>query len=483
MKIYHPPTILHLTLLGYFVVLLPLIAAIVRGASSLDESSQRHRDNIAEVVAMTRLTETLSQELLDLERVARQYQVLRQDTLFEVLRSRLTDSSVTIQQLDRLTQDLSGVSPVLQNMNTNLLAMDKAFAEPKPSEQLVRRELDRFENLSDLQTRLKTLLQENFTQRVANAKRSAERTRTELLVLGLALLPGTLVLVGVFSGLITRPIRQVKQAIQRLGEGHYEERFALQGPRDLQALATQLNWLGDRLNAAESEKRRFLRHISHELKTPLSSLKEGVELLKDEVPGPLNPNQREVVGIIADGVESFQELIDNLLDYNLMRREPSVCPDWYSLSEIVRDILQPHRLTAERKRISIAYDGADISVYLDRSVLKAALDNLISNAIHYTPEDGHVAVRWWVDKQDGQVSIEVQDSGPGIPEADRDRVFLPFYQGKVKKSGPLKGTGLGLSVAKECVESLQGKIRILDTQVGALFHMDLPVLARKDARS
>ncbi|MFW7379934.1 MAG: ATP-binding protein [Oligoflexus sp.] len=483
MKSYQPPTILHLILLGYVVVLLPLGAAIIRGAKSMDQISQGHRDNMAEVVSITQATELLSQELIDLERVARQFSILGESALHQVLQNRVADVQDTLNRLDRLAQSIGGVGPLLQSMNTQIMVIQQAVGESAGNDSArLDRELLRFESLNRLYDRLRLLLQEDFQRRVIAAEDSAEQTRVELLVLGLAILPGTLALVAVFTNLIARPVKQLKRAIRSLGDGNYQKRYELQGPRDLQSLAIQLNWLADRLATADSEKKRFLRHISHELKTPLSTLKEGTELLKDEVPGPLSPSQREVVQIIHRGVESFQGLINNLLDYNLLTSGvPVAHPGWFSLKEIVSEILQPHRLTAERKKIQLFAQGPDMEVFLDRSMLRAALDNLISNAIHYSPEVGEVRIMWQPNKDMEHVKIEVQDTGPGIPPAERDKVFLPFFQGKARKQGPLKGTGLGLSVAKECTESLQGKIRILDSKVGALFQLTLPVHLGKDA--
>jgi len=482
MKSYQPPTILHLILIGYVVVLLPLVAAIARGARSMDQISQGHRDNVAEVVSITQATELLSQELIDLERVSRQFRVLGEASLSQVLRSRVADTQETINRLDRLAQSIGGVGPLLQSMNTHVMVIQQSFQESGQGN-LARldRELVRFESLSSLYERLRLLLQDDFQRRVIEAEASAEQTRAELLILGLALLPGTLVLVAVFTSLIARPVKQLKKAIRSLGDGDYEQRYELQGPLDLQSLAIQLNWLADRLATADSEKKRFLRHISHELKTPLSTLKEGTELMRDEVPGPLNSNQREVVEIIHRGVESFQGLINNLLDYNLLTRgNPVIHPGWFSMKEIVSEILQPHRLTAERKKLQLLAQGPEMEVFLDRSMLKAALDNLVSNAIHYSFEGGKVRILWHVERGDKCVKIEIQDTGPGIPHSERDKVFLPFYQGKARKQGPLKGTGLGLSVAKECAESLQGKINIIDSKVGALFQLTLPVHVGKD---
>ena len=145
----------------------------------------------------------------------------------------------------------------------------------------------------------------------------------------------------------------------------------------MQKVAERLSWLGRRLIETEEEKARFLRHISHELKTPLSTIKEGTELLEDQIPGDLNPNQKEVVGILSKAVDNFQSLINNLLDFNLLKRDPVLHRTKGNLKDMIQDTLSAHKLTAERKQINLRVEGKDLQINSDSSVLKAAIDNLI----------------------------------------------------------------------------------------------------------
>jgi two-component system sensor histidine kinase GlrK len=105
-------------------------------------------------------------------------------------------------------------------------------------------------------------------------------------------------LAGGFGLWLSRPLEQIEQAIDTLGENRYDQPIAVRGPSDLQRVGQQLNWLRQRLAELEADKARFLRHISHELKTPLAALREGVALLEDGVAGALSPKQREIAGIL-----------------------------------------------------------------------------------------------------------------------------------------------------------------------------------------
>eukprot|EP01034_Spumella_vulgaris_P019194 gene19194-24529_t len=119
-----------------------------------------------------------------------------------------------------------------------------------------------------------------------------------------------------FGAWVSRPLKQIEQAIHRLGENRYGDAIAVEGPNDLRRLGQQLNWLRQRLSDLEADKSRFLRHISHELKTPLAALVEGVALLEDQVLGALTPQQREIAAILRQNTASLQNQIEDLLRYN-----------------------------------------------------------------------------------------------------------------------------------------------------------------------
>src|SRR4029079_19500091 len=129
----------------------------------------------------------------------------------------------------------------------------------------------------------------------------------------LALFPVVIFLVIGFTILIARPIRQIDEAIRRLGQADFAVPVRVGGPEDLQHLGQQLDWMRQRLADLEQQKNRFLRHMSHELKTPLTALREGAELLSEEVVGKLTPEQREIAEILRNNSIELQKLIEDLL--------------------------------------------------------------------------------------------------------------------------------------------------------------------------
>ena len=119
--------------------------------------------------------------------------------------------------------------------------------------------------------------------------------------------------------LIARPIRQLDQAIRQMGTADFTHAIEVNGPQDLRYLGQRLEWLRARLHELEEQQNRFLRHVSHELKTPLTAVREGAELLRDGVGGKLSPEQREIVRIVRENTLSLQKLIEDLLTYHQTR--------------------------------------------------------------------------------------------------------------------------------------------------------------------
>ncbi len=128
-----------------------------------------------------------------------------------------------------------------------------------------------------------------------------------------------LALAILFAVLIARPIRQLDQAIRRMGTADFAHTIEVNGPQDLRYLGQRLEWLRSRLHELEEQQNRFLRHVSHELKTPLTAVREGAELLRDNVGGRLSAEQREIVRIVRENSLSLQKLIEDLLTYHQTR--------------------------------------------------------------------------------------------------------------------------------------------------------------------
>ena len=297
------------------------------------------------------------------------------------------------------------------------------------------------------------------------------RERLTRLVIGTIFLAVVLaVLLGVWLG---RPFKRLERAIVGLGENRLDVPIDIRGPADVQRIGQQLEWLRLRLTELDADKARFLRHISHELKTPLAAMREGVSLLEDGVTGELNESQREVAGILQQNTAVLQSQIEALLRFNAAAFEArQLKREKTDLLQLLEEQVDAQRLQWQARGLTIDLEGVPVSAQVDAGKLGTALANLLSNAIRFSPRNGRLWLR--LATVDGRVRIELQDEGPGVAENDRARIFEPFYRGHVQPTDAPRGSGVGLSIVHEYIAAHGGTIALLTDTSGAHFRIELP---------
>nr|WP_240193591.1 HAMP domain-containing sensor histidine kinase [Desulfobulbus alkaliphilus] len=280
-------------------------------------------------------------------------------------------------------------------------------------------------------------------------------------------------LVVLFVVLIVKPVTQVDRSIERLGDGDFETPINVRGPRDLEAIGSKLDWLRKRLKTLDKEKIRMLAHISHELKTPLSSIKEGAGLLKDGLVGPLGRQQAEVVTILDSNCDKLQKLIQDILDFNMARaKEVPSDLEQVRLDHLLTEVAGDHHNAILARNIRLITELIPAMVNVNRNQLKVVFDNLLANAVKFTPDNGDIAI--FMKKKNNRVNVLIEDSGPGVSEEDRSQIFLPFYKGNSRDHSVVKGSGLGLAISKEYIQNCSGTLRLLPSSRGARFSVTLP---------
>ena len=288
----------------------------------------------------------------------------------------------------------------------------------------------------------------------------------------IALIPTAVLLIASFTFLIARPITQVSESIRGLGEGQFAKPIRIEGPGDMVRLGEQLDWLRERLLTLEAQKARFLQHLSHELKTPLTALREGSDLLSSGVVGNLNAEQREIARILQENSIELRKLIEGLLNYSAVHAQASYLDaKIVALREVVRRVVNDRKLAIVAKGIRIELNCEHVTAYCDEEKIRVMLDNLLSNAVKFSPERGLISIKLY--KEHADAVFEVLDEGPGIPEPEREKVFDAFYKGTETPVAAIKGSGLGLSIVKEYVQLHKGRIEVLEGP-GAHFRIRFP---------
>lgn len=282
---------------------------------------------------------------------------------------------------------------------------------------------------------------------------------TQQLVIAAVLLG--LGLAGIATYSILYPLRRLQEHIRQIGQGQFGRSMSVKAPSDLQELMDTVNWMGKKLQELDDMKAEFLAHVSHELRTPLASIREGTQLLLDEVPGPLSREQRETLRIIMESSERLIRLISTLLDLSKMEAgmmEYRIVPT--DLTRLAGASVSKVRLLAEGKRVQLLTEAppGQVRVLGDGPRLEQVLDNLLSNALKFSPEGATVNLRMEPDARAGVVRVFVADTGPGIPAEELPHIFERFYQGRRQAQNAVAGSGLGLALAKRVVEAHGGRI-------------------------
>src|SRR6185437_14336113 len=200
-------------------------------------------------------------------------------------------------------------------------------------------------------------------KQVAGIQRRTLQAQRRLFWQSTLLLPLTLVTILLVTIAIGRPLRHIDRAISELGAGNYSHPIAVSGPLDLERLGRQLEWLRARLLDHAQERNRFLRHMSHELKTPLANIREGTELLMDGAVGELDSNQREVAGILRENSIKLQRMIENLLSFSAWQTSSvGLETTEFRLRPLVKQVLENQQLTLLSQRVRLDVQVEDVTL-------------------------------------------------------------------------------------------------------------------------
>src|ERR1700728_1051658 len=470
-----PKSLSGLMLTGLVLIAVPLLAAILTALLQKRDLATTGQKIIVEGVTAARASQALFAQIASLERTARLYYVLNDPKLLDVYRSQDSGLTVSQRQLgghahedDRRT--LTDLGEMQASIRETVLSAGGGRGAGESADLS-----SHFAQLSALVERVGEQSNTEVDQQVAALEAQTLEARRRLLYIAALLLPLALVAIVVLTVGVGKPLRQLDRRRSELGEGTLTEAIEVAGPRDLERLGGQLEWLRQRLLELAQERNRFLRHMSHELKTPLANIREGTELLMDGAVGELDSNQREVAGILRENGIKLQRMIENLLSFSAWQTSSiGLDPSEFRLRPVVKQVLENQQLTLLSQRVRLDVRVEDVTLIADRSKIRLILENLVSNAVKYSPKGGTIHLK--ARTSGTQFVLDVADNGPGVPMEDREHVFEAFYTGRAAKSTAVKGTGIGLSVVLEFVSAHGGTIEIIDGEYpGAHFRITMPI--------
>lgn len=471
---YQPRSILRLILVSYVVVLIPPILAIFVAIGSLEVLFAQGRTAVFDSVRAAQNGRVLMEQVTIMERNALQFLAVGDPVFMQSYLRTREALLASVDALSPLTRSPEFAAR-LAAFQGHEIDVAKRLRSPDASADDIAAIAHAFDVLREDAQGVLDQSRVVINQEVLSIQRRSERARWAIIGIAAIQLPLAILAAIVFTLLIGHPLRELRRAIEGLGDGLFTRPIRLRGPRDITMVGQRLDWLRQRLIDLEEQKAQFLRQVSHELKTPLSAIREGAQLLSDDVAGPLNPAQQEILEILSRNAIQLQQLIEDMLNFNMSQsHRPALNPRPVDLKRLIDSLLQDHKPALLSKALALETRIEAVSVVADEGKLRTIIDNMLSNAAKFSPRGGRLFVSCAL--QTKEVWIDVRDEGPGIPADERERIFEAFFQGKAAIPGGsvVKGSGIGLAIAREFARAHGGDIEVLPAERGAWVRLRLP---------
>ncbi len=277
------------------------------------------------------------------------------------------------------------------------------------------------------------------------------------------------------SSFITRPLKMLMKFVQKITNGQLDQKVDVKGKDEIAELGSAFNHMAEQLQRLEQSRQEFVSNVSHELKTPLSSIKVLTESLifQEDVPVEM---YKEFFSDINSEVDRLNNIISDLLTLvRLDQREIPMNITSVNLNDLAQATLKRLLPLSKRKEIQLIYEShKEVMVEVDEVKLTLALSNLIENSIKYTPDGGEVKVTMQSDLQDA--FIIVQDTGIGIAKEEQAKIFERFYRTDKTRNRQTGGTGLGLSITYKTIIMHNGSIQVESEEgKGSTFTVQIPL--------
>ena len=271
---YYPRSFLKFILLGFLLVSLPLLYALGELIYSLDRLASESRQEVLQAAQAGRSSRLLFEQTTTLERLARQQLILEDPALLEDYARVRQDFRATTSQLAQLPLETAQLG-ALTKLRDNETRLQQLLVSPTRTPDTIRNIADGYGQLVEGAQGMLTATNQMTQRAIERLQETADQGREKWIYLALATVAIALALAIFFAVLIARPIRQLDQAIRQMGTADFTHAIEVNGPQDLRYVGQRLEWLRTRLRELEEQQNRFLRHVSHELKTPLTAVREG----------------------------------------------------------------------------------------------------------------------------------------------------------------------------------------------------------------
>ncbi|HEY4304574.1 MAG TPA: HAMP domain-containing sensor histidine kinase [Gemmatimonadaceae bacterium] len=336
--------------------------------------------------------------------------------------------------------------------------------------------------------------QDAMTRELADSEAAASAAERVSWVAAIGALALSILLSALLARSIITPLRRLAEGTREVSAGRFGHRLDVRGEGEFAQVSHDFNSMIARLDEVDRMKREFAEKVSHDLKTPLSSMQETIRAVADGLAGPVTPKQQQLLEMNIESGQRLSAMLTKLLD--LSRIEAGLEPDFQMVDLIAlvrRSVDRAGALPSPRSvALRFAEPAQRVLVRADAEGIAQVVDNLLENAIKFSPSDSTVEVHLTqalsaaeqqaaakqgvTDRVRGRaVVVTVADEGAGIPDDEKERVFERFYQTEAGRAARGRGVGLGLTICREIVTSHGGALWASDNEPrGTVFHMLLP---------
>jgi signal transduction histidine kinase len=324
--------------------------------------------------------------------------------------------------------------------------------------------------------------------KVENSRKTGDTAALVLWCVTFAVLAISILVSSLIYRSISKPLSNLTEGTRAIAEGKFFYRLDASRKDEFSQLARDFNTMTQKLKELDELKKGFVTHVSHELKAPLASMKETIQLLLEEIPGPLTEKQKRLLTLNLQSGMRLTSMITNLLD--ISKTEAGAME--YELKSqdlipLVRNAVAELEVQAQERQIQIKASLPEIPlpVECDRDRIVQVMVNLVGNAVKFSPKKASVEVsveatqnipqnlpkRWQqlvanADRGGSFGLVSVDDSGPGIPDVDKEKIFERFHQVKQGKKLAGQGAGLGLAICRIIIQAHRGAIWVEDNPGG-----------------
>lgn len=441
-----------LTLVSFVVVLVPLALLVGYSQIKLSDIGRIATNEAQYSVNTVRRVSKMEGLSVDIERLVRQYHIVKKDALKPLIKKstqRFIEYQLPVCEQLMEKQNCSSLTERIDWINQysatdDQLLLDAQLAEFK-------------QNLNDLSAQVDNILD----QRIQDQQIYVSSVQQTQFWLTACLLGASFLLIAFGSKAILKPVSRLERIITAISKQEDTlPAIATSGPKELIVLEQKLHRLAGRLIQLENLRHALLRHASHELKTPLASIKEGCSLLTEQVVGPLNEDQEEVLSLLNSSTDRLNLLIVQLLDYNLLLQQAKPV-----FSEIITENLFEEFITENSLAIKQHDNQLDMNIeistiFADHKLFRRILDNLLSNAIAHGRKGRPISIRLY--QYDNMQILDFANLGQEIDVEQRNILFQPFSRGEGVRNDRVTGSGLGLSIVADCARMMFGKAEIIE---------------------